>query len=320
MATSISRLNLGVVTDNPLHIDPELATTLVRRYVDPAATVVSVRDLHGGMINRVLEFTLDDAAGSIVAKLNTAAKADTFDREMQIMQWYRQHTELPVPEPIACINGDLDFAGSGLLMHKVDGANLADAALSPRGRRLVQRDLAHHVAQLHSHHRQTFGSAIAGQDEGHARWLDAFKPTIEREFEAVRHLLSSRNRWAVEEMIHHLDHWLPEQATPTLVHGDLWATNVLVDDRHPDRPQILAFIDCGASYCDPEYELAYLRIFRTATDDFFDHYTKCHPLRPGFDRRCRVYWLNTIMLHVRLFGDQYLPRCEDLAHQIRQLS
>lgn len=319
--TILSRLNLDVVTGNAFHVDLELATRLVQRYVDSQATVTSIRDLHGGMINRVLEFTLDgDDARCVIAKLNDASKAESFDRELRIMQWYRKHTELPVPKPIACIHDDPNFDGSGVLMSRVPGVNLADAQLSPRGQRIIQRDLARHVIQLHSHHRETFGSAIGSPDEGHRRWLDAFAPTLEREFEEVRHLLSSRNRWAIEEMIHHLEDWLPEHATPTLVHGDLWATNVLVDDRHPDRPRILAFIDCGASYCDPEYELAYLRIFHTAGDEFFEHYTRHHPLRPGFDRRCRVYWLNTIMLHVRLFGDQYLPRCEDLAQQIRQLS
>lgn len=315
-----------MVTGNAFHVDLELATLLVRRYADPAATVTGIRHLQGGMINRVLEFTLNDDPtlpgdpGALVAKLNSADKAGAFDRELRIMQWYRANTELPVPEPIASIQDDPDFDGSGLLMQKIEGANLADAQLSPRGRRVIQQDLARHVAQLHSHRRTTFGSAIGPESDGHRRWLDAFGPTIEREFEEVKHLLSSKNRWAVEEMIHHLEDWLPEQAAPTLVHGDLWGTNILVDDRHPDRPRILAFIDCGASYCDPEYELAYLRIFRTATDEFFEHYVRRHPLRPGFDRRCRVYWLNTIMLHVRLFGDQYLPRCEDLAQQIRQLA
>lgn len=315
-------LHLGVAAERLSAVDTDFATELVRRHVEPSLTVTAVRHLHGGMINRVVEVVTDGQPASVVAKFNDngPGKADAFQRERKILDWYRANTEFPVPRPYATFNGDSGFSGTGLLMEKVPGVNLADARLSPRGQKSLQRDLAEHVAALHTHTRATYGSAVEEADAGYSRWLDAFRPTLEREFEAVKHLISSRNRWAVEEMIHHLDQWLPEAGRPTLVHGDLWSTNILVDDRHPDRPQILGFIDCGASFCDPEYELAYLRIFRTAGDEFFEQYAKTHPLRPGFDRRCRVYWLNTIMLHVRLFGDQYLARCEDLAGQIRQLS
>lgn len=306
------------MTDSDMRLDADAATSLVRRYVNPKLTVRQVRPLHGGMINRVVELITDGEPASIVAKLNDADKATVFRKEMQVLEWYRANTYLPVPEPIACFNGESGLKVSGLLMQKINGVNLADAQLSPRGRKVVQRDLARHIAGLHQNRRQSFGSAL--DPVGVPRWIDCFRPTIEREFESVRNQLSTRTRSVIMDMLAHLDAWLPEEATPTLVHGDLWATNILVDDRHPDRPQVLAFIDCGASYCDPEYELAYLRIFRTATDDFFEEYGRYHAIRTGFDRRCRVYWLNTIMLHVRLFGDEYLARCEDLAQQIRQLA
>ena len=53
---------------------------------------------------------------------------------------------------------------------------------------------------------------------------------------------------------------------------------------------------------------------------FFDLYRRRHPLRPGFSRRCRVYWLNTALMHVRTFGDKYLPQCEELVQQLKALS
>lgn len=321
---------------HPARVSTDLATQLVRRHVNPALTVTAVRPLHGGMINHCCEFVTDGEPAAIVAKFNDATRAEAFAREQRILEWYRANTEMPVPRPYACFNGipggggegggESRFDRSGLLMERVPGPNLADARLSARGQRVFQRELARHVAQLHSHTRATYGSALEPAEAGHARWLDAFAPTMRREFEAVKSTLSSRARTIIASVLDRLDQWLPESGRPTLVHGDLWSTNILVDDRHPDRPQILAFIDCGASYCDPEYELAYLRIFRTANDDFFDAYVRHHPwfraayANGGFDRRCRIYWLNTIMLHVRLFGDQYLARCEDLAQQIRQLS
>ena len=254
---------------------------------------------------------------SLVAKVNELDQAPTFEREKAQLEWYRAHSELPVPRPMVTFR-DPEHAVSGLVMAYVPGPNLAEAQLSRRGMHRVQRELADHVAALHCHQGEAFGPALEPSAE-HTRWIDAFAPGFRKEFERVREQLSSRARDVVDKLQDRLERWLPDHVAPVLVHGDLWATNILVDDSHPDRPRILAFIDCEASYCDPEYELAYLRLFQTADQTFFDVYRRTHALRDGFEQRCRVYWLNTMLLHVRHFGEQYLPACEQLADQLRRL-
>ena len=304
-------------------IDAAAATQIVRRHLGhlgQGLTVTRQRKLHGGSINRVIEWTVRDAKGKsrpIVAKLNNHRSAKLFRREMASLEVYRTRTELPVPRPLAYLENEPEFDGSGLLMERIDGVNLSEARVSPAGMRELQRDLAAHVVALHSHHRAAYGTAL--EKTGPRRWLDSFGPVIGEEFFRVRDAVPSATREVIDEVIRNLELWLPEQSTPTLVHGDLWSNNILVDDRHPDRPRILAFVDVSASYCDPEYELAYLRMFQTADDSFFERYRRRHPLRGGFSRRCRVYWLNTMMMHVRVFGDRYLPQLEDIVRQIRTL-
>lgn len=298
----------------------DTASAIVQRHVGPGIRVVGARKLFGGSINRVLEWSLEGPEGtpaSIVAKLNNSRSAKLFRREMASLQVYRHNTTLPVPEPIAFLENEPDFDGSGLLMHKVQGINLSEARVTERGVHAMQGDLAKHVIALHSHHRAVYGSAL--EEEGPTRWLDSFGPVISEEFFRVRDMLSSQARWIIDEVIKNLEVWLPEQSTPTLVHGDLWSNNIMVDDGHPDHPRITAFIDVSASYCDPEYELAYLRMFNTADDSFFEMYRHRHPLRPGFSKRCRVYWLNTMMMHVRVFGEKYVPGTEELAQQLKAL-
>ncbi|MEM7627190.1 MAG: fructosamine kinase family protein [Planctomycetota bacterium] len=299
-------------------IDTQQATSIVRRHVNPDLTVTGIKKLYGGSINRVVEWITDGEPGSVVAKLHNSKNVKSFRRELVSLTTYRKHTTLPVPEPWAVLEEEPEFDGAGLLMEKIDGITLADAKVSVRGMAHLQTQLARHLIDLHAHHRSTYGTAL--QDVGESRWLDNFGPAIEREFHAVRSSLSSGSRWFIDDLIQHLEDWLPEQATPTLVHGDLWANNILVSDAHPDEPQILAFIDGLASYCDPEYELAYLRMFQTADDSFFDMYRRHHPLRPGFSKRCRVYWLNTMMMHVRVFGERYVPACENMAAQLKAVA
>jgi len=306
----------------PFHgyaLDVDLATRLVQRYLDPALRVRSSRRLYGGSISRVLLWRTSGEPREVVAKLNHADHADTFRQEAGSLRWYAQHTRLPVPRPLAVVAEDDVFTGSGLLMSRLAGVTLSDARLSPQGITQFQHDLAEQVAALHACTRERYGSAL-DPGNGAVRWLDVYGPQIERDFAAVRDQLSTPTRSIIADLLAHLDVWLPEADRPTLVHGDLWATNILVDDSHPDRPVITGFIDAHASYCDPEYELAYLRVFHTVNEQFFGFYQRHHALREGFERRCRVYWLGTMLMHVRVFGGRYLPACNDLARQIQQLS
>ncbi|MFA9479825.1 fructosamine kinase family protein [Phycisphaerales bacterium AB-hyl4] len=301
-----------------LLVDIDHATRLVRRWYEPSRRVLAVRQLNGGMINHVWAWQLDGEPGWLVGKLNVLDHHDAFEREFAALRWYREHSTFPVPEVHTCF-ADEEEGVSGLLMQRMAGRNLGEAQLGQRGIASLQGQLATHIASLHTHTAERFGPVVM-DDAKRSRWLDVFGPTLEREFHAVGEHLSSKTRDVIHKLLGELEAWLPEQARPTLVHGDLWATNILVNDAHPDRPTLTAFVDPAGLYADPEYELAYLRLFHTAGDVFFRTYTQTHPLRPGFDRRCRIYWLNTMLLHLRLFGDQYASSCDGLARQIRQLA
>jgi fructosamine-3-kinase len=302
-------------------VDRSTATALVRAHVDPALTVTRIEPLHGGMVNQVVRWRTDGEPADIVAKLTPAPDHGGFRGEYESLDFYRRQTRFPVPEPYACVSGEAGFAGTALLMQMLPGRHLGDARLDPAGMEQVQSDLARHVADLHEHKRARYGPAT-DPDAGYDRWLDHFGPAIGREYEAVADRLQPDSRRVVRDLLDHLDDWLPETGDPTLVHGDLWATNILVDDRPGpmDRPAISGFVDGHARYSEVEFELAYLRVFHTADATFFERYPRRHPLREGFDRRCRVYWLNTLMLHVRVFGDAYLPGCEAIVRQIAALA
>jgi fructosamine-3-kinase len=266
------------------------------------------------MVNRVEEWTTDGVPCSLVAKLADEPNHAGFRREFEALNYYRRNTTFPVPLPYALVSGDSRFAGTCLLMEKLNGRNLGEARLSPRGMAHFQRQMAQLLADLHDRKRATYGPAT--EPGTSQRWLDRFGPAITAEFRAVQERLTPRSRRAVSEALARLGEWFPEFNEPTLVHGDLWTANIMVDDSDPDRPTITGFVDGSADFAEVEYELAYLRVFQTADAAFFEDYSQRHPLRSGFERRCRFYWLNTMMLHVRFFGNAYLPACERLAAEI----
>ncbi len=296
---------------------PHDATELVRRLLDGSLTVTGVRPLTGGMVNQVLELLTDGDPRAIVAKVSTREESAGFRDEYNALAYHREHGTLPVPTPLAVADAGEGSAGSCLLLEKVPGRHLLAARLSPTGVEHYQRELAERLAFLHDHTRGRYGPAW--RDGGYDRWLEHFEPMIRRNFEEMADRFDPAQRQAVATLLDGLDEWLGEFRRPTLIHGDLWATNILLDDADPDRPTITAFLDGRADFSEVEYELAYLLVFNTAGETFFDAYRARHRLREGFGRRAAVYWLNTIMLHVRLFGDEYLPRCRRLADDIARM-
>jgi fructosamine-3-kinase len=298
--------------------EPETATVIVRAHVDETLSVVDTRPLHGGMVSRVEEWITDGKPAAIVAKVTAENDDKRLHDEYASLDWCARYTSFTMPKPFACVSSTEECDGTILLMERLPGHNLGAARLTADGMRRLQTEMAEILADLHVHKRDTYGDVL--EPAGEKRWVDVFGPQIGQEFSAVNNRFSSSARKTISGMLDDLDVWLPESGNPTLVHGDVWATNVMVDDSDPTRPTLTGFLDAVLRYTDVEYELAYLLVFNTADQTFFDEYARRHPLRDGFDRRCRVYWLNTMLLHMRVFGTGYLPACERLAQEIERLA
>ena len=89
---------------------------------------------------------------------------------------------------------------------------------------------------------------------------------------------------------------------PSLVHGDLWAGNILIHDG-----RIAAFIDPAIHFADAEVELAFSTLFGGPFGEtFFRRYGELRPLRPGFfEVRRDLYNLYPLLVHTALFGGHY---------------
>ena len=116
----------------------------------------------------------------------------------------------------------------------------------------------------------------------------------------------------LEKLASRLDAWLEEPLRPSLIHGDIWSGNVLAD-----RHRITGFLDPAIYYADPEIELAFITLFHTFGETFFQHYNELHGIRPGFwDLRRDLYNLYPLLVHVRLFGRSYLASVQRILDRL----
>lgn len=264
---------------------------------------------------------MDGDPHRVVVKISSIPHDPLLLQEEQALTFLRDQTQFPVPRPYGCCSPPEPIGACYLVLEWLPGRNLGQAQLTPQGNEIIQKELAQYVAELHSHHRPAYGAL--GDGRGSLDWTELFRPRLELELQSVGHLLKPESRRFVEHLMGNLPRFLDGAQTPTLVHGDLWKANIMVDDRDSCRPRITGFVDAPhAEFAEVEYELAYLQLFETASPAFYEAYARHagHVLREGHERRFCVYWLRTMMLHVRYFGVSYLERSEHMVDMLRRLA
>jgi fructosamine-3-kinase len=88
--------------------------------------------------------------------------------------------------------------------------------------------------------------------------------------------------------------------TPSLLHGDLWGGNYIVDEFGE-----ACLIDPAVYYGHREADLAMTRLFGGFDDAFYAAYEEAAPLAPGHQERLPIYQLYHVLNHFNLFGGGY---------------
>lgn len=294
------------------------ATLLLGHWLGSRVAYKGIVPLEGGMCSSVFRLQFDRPPYCAVVKLRRDPSDDPLPRERVRLDYLRRHTSVPCPEAYLQDSSCRIVPYPFLLLERLPGVNFESAQLQPAERITIERELAEALLDLHSHTRDTFGDL--DEEPGESEWVNIFMPML-------TDIRRDMDDFLPAEILDVVDHALPfakvalrEQGTPTLVHNDVWAGNIMVEQRR-DGWHLTGLLDpVGLRYADVEMELAYLQAFDTVGQPFFDVYTSQRPLRPGYELRRLFYWLHTYMLHVWLgFGVEFHDRIASTAKQVMSL-
>jgi fructosamine-3-kinase len=267
--------------------------------VSPPSSVKDIAPLSGGCIGQVYRVRLTDGR-QLVTKADNGPDP-RLHIEGDMLRYLADHSDLPVPAV-------WHSTPRLLLMDYLPGNSHFSAG--------AQCHAAELLAALHEVTAPHYGLAqdtlIGGLHQPNPAtdsWLAFFRD----------HRLLYMGRVGVENgrlpatvwqrlqrFADNLDHWLLEPKRPSLLHGDVWTTNVLAQG-----DQITGFLDPAIYYGHPEIELAFTTLFGTFGQPFFDHYQTLRPLPAGFfEERRDIYNLYPLLVHVRLFGGGYVGSVE----------
>ena len=277
-------------------MNSNLRSRIEKKFAEPIKSTVAVS---GGCIANSCKLQLSSGR-EFFLKQSRGGSSSSFASEARGLEELRKSGVVRVPEVV-------DKGPDFLLLEWIEvGKNSTDSNMDELGRQL---------AELHSFHGEKFGfvednyigdspqsnlTSTAGKDN----WPIFFAGNrlhFQAELAEKKGYATSEMRGLLDVLIEKIPGLLSgTEEKPSLLHGDLWCGNYLIDvDGHP------WLIDPAVYYGHREADLAMTSLFGGFTKTFYSAYESAFPLVPGYPEREPLYQLYHLMNHLNLFGTGY---------------
>ena len=127
---------------------------------------------------------------------------------------------------------------------------------------------------------------------------------------ADRRSLSPDTINRIETLAAGIDRFTPPPGPPSLLHGDLWAGNRMVDANGESW-----LIDPACFGGHREFDLAMMRLFGGYGEPAFDAYDEAFPLADGWRERIALHQLPPLIVHAIKFGGGYVAAVDRALEQ-----
>lgn len=259
----------------------------------------------GGCINDSRILVLESSK-SLFLKINNANPADMFLKEANGLKELSKTNVIRVPNVIYV---ETDF----ILLEAVNSSSKTKNFFEDFGRRF---------AQLHKHSEKYFGF-YENNYIGSTKQINIPDKTTQSDWVKFffdmrlkfQFNLAEKNGYSGEELRksfikleYRIDSILKcELEKPSLLHGDLWGGNYIVDE---DGNACL--IDPAVYYGNREADLAMTKLFGGFDYKFYAAYNEEFPLQDGYNYRENIYKLYHVLNHLNLFGSGYYQQAVSL--------
>lgn len=277
--------------------------------------IESASRISGGDINEAYGLTLT-GGGVIFMKTNTKKNLSLFTAEAGGLNAIAQTKTISTPQILGLGTDENNGGYSYLLLEFIAGKDRGKDYWENFARQLADMHRAS-TAGLVSRGKYGFacdnyiGRRVQANTE-HETWTGFFRECrLEPQFKDAAVYFDREDLKKIIRFLDRIDEILVEPEYLSLLHGDLWAGNVIVGN---DARAWL--IDPAVYVGHAEADLAMTELFGGFPPIFYDAYKETAPLQPGYERRRDVYNLYHLLNHLNMFGRMYLSEVKRIVRRM----
>ncbi|MGB8705026.1 MAG: fructosamine kinase family protein [Gillisia sp.] len=259
--------------------------------------------LSGGDINQVFLLT-SESGKKVVAKINDAHNfPGMFRAEKAGLEALTSCNAINIPEVVATgTSGEYSYL---LLQHIESGKK------SPRFWEIFGKQLA----ALHKCTSEKFGFSednyIGSLPQQNNTCSSASEFYISQRLEPQLRIAEEKgfNLKVKNSFFKTISEIIPQEP-PSLLHGDLWNGNFLVNSEG-----LPCLIDPAVAYAPREMDLSMMKLFGGFDDSLFQAYHGEFRIQDGFEERIVLWQLYYLLVHLNIFGAGYRKSVADILQQ-----
>ena len=267
--------------------------------------IKSMTSISGGCISDAYKLVTNENS-TFFLKYNSGSSNDMFIKEANGLKELAKSNAIRIPDV-------LDVAKDYILLEFISSGNKKKNFFEDFGRR---------CAEMHKYTSDQFGffednyigsnpqSNIPGTKEK-TNWADFyFNKRILYQLQLAEKLGNSTSE--LRKRISKLEEKIDEiiggsNEKPSLLHGDLWGGNYMVDENGD-----AVLIDPAVYYGHREADLGMTKLFGGFSSEFYNAYNETFPLDDGYEYRENIYKLYHVLNHLNLFGGGYYSQAISL--------
>ena len=278
------------------------------------ARIVDRYPVYGGDINQSYRLSLSDGSTAFV-KTNALKNLPFFASEAKGLEALHSANAIGVPRALA-IGTDAGEKISFLLMEYLDAAPKIGDYWETFGRELAAmhradcRDLTG-SSKPFGFASDNFIGATPQKNAPRENWITFFRECrLLPQLRMADRYFDTKVRKQFTKLMDHLDNYLTEPESPSLIHGDLWSGNAVCG---PDGKAWI--LDPAAYVGHHEAELAMTELFGGFPASFYRAYGEVNPIDSGYRDRRDLYNLYHLLNHLNLFGGGYRNAVAGILHR-----
>jgi fructosamine-3-kinase len=274
---------------------------------DDKPKIENTTKVYGGSINR--SFKVQSGQQNYFVKLNSRSLyPQMFELEAEGLELLSSSKAIKIPRYLTHgVEGDTAFLVLEFIESSSESANFWE-------------DYGRQLATLHQQSAENFGlskdnyiGSLKQINTPKSNWTDFFiENRLQEQLKMAvdSKLVDGALLKKFDQLFKQMPNYFPEEK-PSLLHGVLWAGNFMVGAK--GEPVIM---DPAVYYGHREMDIAMSHLFGGFHARFYKAYNEAFPLETKWEERIELCNLYPLLVHVNLFGGDYLSRVKNSLNRL----